>query len=117
MFVVCVIVSTVTAVALLASAAMKLTRHPVVVESVHETCRVPLSYLPVLAALEVAAAVGIVIGLWWAPLGIAAAIGAVAYFVGAVLAHVRVGDVKGIGAPALPLLLAVATLVLRLVTT
>ena len=116
MFVVCVIVSAVTAVVLLASAAMKLRRHPVVIESVHETCGVPLAYLPALAALEVAAAVGIVVGLWWAPLGIAAAIGAIAYFVGAILAHLRVGDVKGIGAPTLPLLLALATLVLRIVT-
>ena len=109
MFVVCVLVSAVTAVVLLASAAMKLRRHPVVIESVHETCGVPLAYLPALAALEVAAAVGIVVGLWWAPLGIA-------YFLGAILAHLRVGDLKGIGAPTLPLLLALATLVLRIVT-
>ncbi len=116
MFIVCVIVSVVTAVALLASALMKVRRHPICVESVVETCGVPLKYLPVLAALEVAAAAGIVIGLWWAPLGIAAAIGAILYFVGAILAHLRVRDVKGLASPVLPLLLAVATLVLRLAT-
>jgi len=115
MFIVCVIVSVVTAVALLGSALLKLRRHPMC-ESVVETCGVPLKYLPVLAALEVAAAVGIVIGLWWAPLGIAAAIGAILYFVGAILAHLRVRDVKGLASPVLPLLLAVATLVLRLAT-
>lgn len=79
-------------------------------------CGVPLRSLPLLAALEIAAAIGIVIGLWWVPLGIAAAIGAVAYFVGAILAHVRVKDFTGMVGPVVPLALMVATFVLRIVT-
>lgn len=42
--------------------------------------------------LEVAAAAGLIIGLFWAPLGIAAAVGLVALMIGAVLAHRRAGD-------------------------
>ncbi|MFO1537545.1 MAG: DoxX family protein [Actinomycetota bacterium] len=110
-----VVVAGFTAVMLATSAGMKLRRHRICVETL-ETCRVPVRWLPGLATLEGAAAVGIVVGLWWAPLGIAAAAGAVGYFVGAVVAHVRVGDWKGIGAPAFPLVCSVASLVLRIVT-
>ncbi|MEI8001723.1 MAG: DoxX family protein [Actinomycetes bacterium] len=116
MFIACVIVSAVAALALLASAAGKLSLQPKVVESLHGVCGVPLRSLPLLAALEIAAAIGIVIGLWWVPLGIAAAIGAVAYFVGAILAHVRVKDFTGMVGPVVPLALMVATFVLRIVT-
>ncbi|RKN41179.1 DoxX family protein [Streptomyces hoynatensis] len=42
--------------------------------------------------LEVAAAAGLIVGLFWKPLGIAAAVGLVALMVGAVLAHRRAGD-------------------------
>jgi uncharacterized membrane protein YphA (DoxX/SURF4 family) len=41
---------------------------------------------------EVAAAVGLVVGIWWQPLGIAAAIGMVVLLVGAVMYHVKWGD-------------------------
>jgi len=47
------------------------------------TIGVPLRALPYLAACQIAGAVGLVIGIWWAPLGIAAAVGFVAYFLGA----------------------------------
>jgi uncharacterized membrane protein YphA (DoxX/SURF4 family) len=43
-------------------------------------------------ALEVAAAAGLVIGLFWPPLGIAAAVGLVLLLIGAVGAHRRAGD-------------------------
>jgi hypothetical protein len=114
-FVVCVIVSGVTALALATSAGMKLRRHPICLAT-FATCRVPEGWLPRLAALEAAAAVGIVGGLWWAPIGIAAATGAVGYFVGAVGAHVRVGDRAGVASPLFMLVLSVATLVLRVLT-
>ncbi|MFJ9249128.1 DoxX family protein [Streptomyces sp. NPDC101776] len=38
---------------------------------------------------------GLVVGLWWGALGIAAAVGLTLYFVGVVGAHLRVGDSKG----------------------
>lgn len=48
--------------------------------------------LKVLGTLQIAATVGLVAGLWYPPFAIAAAIGLVGYFVGAVITHVRVGD-------------------------
>jgi hypothetical protein len=56
------------------------------------------------------------IGLAWAPIGVAAAGGLVAYVLGAGLAHVRAGDYPGIVKPRPVLVLAVAALVLRIVT-
>jgi hypothetical protein len=55
---------------------------------------VPLGLFPFLAACEIAGAGGLPIGLWYAQLGIAAAIGLVLYFVGAVGAHLRKSDFK-----------------------
>jgi DoxX-like protein len=57
-----------------------------------------------------------VLGLWAPPLGIAAAVGLVAYFVGAVAGHLRVRDLKNLAMPLPPLVLAIAMLVLRLTT-
>jgi uncharacterized membrane protein YphA (DoxX/SURF4 family) len=110
------IVTVLLAAICLNSAAMKLRRNEAVLASIHGAVGVPLRHLPVLAGLEIAGAAGILIGLWLEPLGIAAAIGLVAYFVGAVIGHLRVSDTKGAAAPALPLVLSVAVLVLRLVT-
>ena len=59
---------------------------------------------------------GILIGLWLEPLGIAAATGLVLYFLGAIIGHLRVGDTKNLTMPLPPLALAIAVLVLRLVT-
>jgi uncharacterized membrane protein YphA (DoxX/SURF4 family) len=41
---------------------------------------------------EVAAAVGLVIGLFWRPLGVAAAVGLVVLFIGAIGFHAKAGD-------------------------
>jgi uncharacterized membrane protein YphA (DoxX/SURF4 family) len=94
----------------------KIQRHPHQVKVVHETVGLPLQYFPLLAACEFAGAVGLVIGIWWPPIGIAAGIGLVLYFVGAVVSHLRVGDVKGIGAAAFMLVLAVGAVALRVLT-
>jgi hypothetical protein len=40
----------------------------------------------------------------------------VVYFVGAIVSHVRVGDVNGIGPAAFMLMISVAALVLRVLT-
>ena len=98
------------------SAVMKLRENEQVVAIIGGTVGVPARYFPVLAALEVAGAVGIVLGLWVAPLGVAAALGLVAYFVGAVAGHLRVRDIKNLAMPLPPLVLAIAVLVLRLAT-
>ncbi|MGY1761908.1 DoxX family protein [Geodermatophilus sp. SYSU D00779] len=60
---------------------------------------------------EIAGAAGILIGLWLEPLGTAAAIGLVAYFVGALIGHPPVGDTKGATAPVVPLVPSIAVLV------
>ena len=74
---------------------------------------VPPSWLPVLGALKGAGAVGLLLGLLGAhATGIAAAIGLVAFSVGAVVAHVRARAWRTIGAPGAFLALAVASLVL-----
>jgi len=75
-----------------------------------------MKWFPWLAACEFAGAVGLLIGLAWAPIGIAAAVGLVLYFLGAIVAHLRVGDIKGIGTPAVPFGLAIACLVTRILT-
>lgn len=45
--------------------------------------------VPVLAVLEIAGGLGIIAGIWIAPLGLAATIGLALYFLGAVASHVR----------------------------
>ena len=94
----------------------KLRRNPYIVKSVHEVVGVPMHSFPILAGLEFAAATGLLLGIKWAPLGIAAAAGMTLYFVGAIVAHVRVNDLKGLG-PALQMLaLAIAALVTRVMS-
>jgi hypothetical protein len=94
----------------------KIRRDPRQVRVVHETVGVPLKYLPLLAACEFAGALGMVVGIWWPPLGVAAGAGLVLYFVGAIVSHLRVGDFKGIGPAAFMLVVAAGALALRILT-
>ncbi|MEG8035495.1 DoxX family protein [Sphingomonas sp. LR61] len=112
MHIAAIVLSLVLAVALLGSGVMKLVRNPKIVASM-QAVHVTPSQMTVLGVLEVAAAAGLVIGIWWVPLAIAAAIGAVVYFVGAVVAHLRAHDKDLQGAVVL-LVLSVATLVVLL---
>ncbi|GIM89766.1 DoxX family protein [Paractinoplanes toevensis] len=73
---------------------------------------VPGSWFVPLALLNYAGAAGLLIGIGWRPLGIAAATGLVLYFLGALGAHVRVKDTKGMPMAALMLAGAVLALVL-----
>jgi uncharacterized membrane protein YphA (DoxX/SURF4 family) len=115
-FIALVIITVLLAAICLNSAAMKLRENEQVVAIIGGTVGVPARYFPVLAALEIAGALGIVAGLWLEPLGIAAAIGLVAYFVGAVAGHLRVRDIKNLAMPLPPLVLAIGVLTLRLLT-
>jgi hypothetical protein len=77
---------------------------------------VPESWLPILGTLKAAGALGLLVGLIGVPpIGTAAAIGLVLFFVGAIITHLRARDYS-IGPAAAFLLLAVAALVLRLVS-
>ncbi len=87
----------------------KIRRDPRQVKVVHETVGVPLKYLPLLAACEFAGALGLVTGIWLPSLAVAAGVGLVLYFVGAVVSHLRVGDVKGIGGAAFMLVIVSLT--------
>ena len=57
-----------------------------------------------------------VLGIWWPLLGVAAGVGLVIYFVGAIASHLRVSDVKGIGPATMLLMMSAATLCLRILT-
>jgi uncharacterized membrane protein YphA (DoxX/SURF4 family) len=70
-----------------------------------------------IGALEVAGAAGLVIGLWFAPLGVAAAAGLVLLTIGAAYFHVKAKDSAQIFAAPLAMgLLALVELVLRVVS-
>jgi hypothetical protein len=99
------------------SGVAKLRRDAHVVKVLNDTVGVPMNWFPWLAACEFAGAIGLLIGIAWAPLGLAAAAGLILYFLGAIIAHVRVGDFKGTGTPAVPLLLAVTCLVTQILVS
>jgi hypothetical protein len=113
MFIAYAVIAVLLALALLPSAWAKLTRQERAVQTFTEQLGVPLGLYPFMAACEIAGAAGLVIGLWYGPLGIAAALGVALYFVGAIGAHLRKSDVKGIVTPVVILIIAVAALVLR----
>lgn len=74
---------------------------------------VPRSWLPALGALKAAGAAGLLLGLLGVPvIGVAAATGLVAFFVGAIVAHVRARVFRTMTFPAAYLALAVGCLVL-----
>ena len=113
MFAAYVGVAVISAVLLVISGAGKLRGNPHIVKSVHEVVGVPLRRFPILAGLEFAAATGLLVGIKWATLGTAAAAGMVLYFAGAILAHIRVNDLKGLGPAVQMLCLAIAALITR----
>jgi DoxX-like family len=71
------------------------------------------TWLPLLGALKAAGAAGLLIGLLGLqPLGIAAAIGLVLFFIGAMVTHIRARVLYNIAFPVVFLALAVASLAL-----
>jgi uncharacterized membrane protein YphA (DoxX/SURF4 family) len=108
-----IVVSTLLAIAVVASATAKLRQVPAVVDSMRHVGVSP-SQIRLLAVLEVAGGVGLLAGLASALVGRLAAAGLVLYFLGAVGAHLRVKDrVQEMTPAAVLLLVAVATLVLQ----
>ncbi|WP_314225598.1 DoxX family protein [Streptomyces zaehneri] len=80
------------------------------------TLGVPESMLLFLVAAQVSGAAGLLVGVWWGPLGIAAAAGLTLYFAGAVASHLRVGDYKGTPPAIVLTLIAIALIALRAAT-
>lgn len=112
MFIAFAVVGILLAAALSGSAFAMATRNATIVASMTKL-GLPDSWLPRLASLKAAGAVGLVVGLWVPFIGAAAAVGVFLYFVGAVYYHLRVKDYE-IAPPAVFVVLAAAALVLRL---
>jgi hypothetical protein len=91
-FVVAVILSLILAVASLAAGIPKVRLQGSVPKALQEHLGVSAGLTRLIGLAEVAAAAGLVIGIFWQPLGIAAAAGLVVLHIGAVGYHARAGD-------------------------
>jgi hypothetical protein len=109
------VVSVLLASMLVFAAVRKLSHRPEVVET-YVRVGVPEDKLDYLAVILLAGAAGLLVGLAWAPIGIAAAIGLVVYFLLAIGAHIRAGDVKSLPTPVAIELMSAAALGLRVAT-
>lgn len=115
MFVATVIVSVLLAALLAFSAIRKLSHREEVVQT-YLRAGVPEDKLNYLAIILIAGAAGLILGLFWAPIGVAAAIGLVVYFIVAVGFHIRNDDAEHLPTPLVIALIATAALILRLAT-
>jgi len=116
MFIATLVLSALLAIAFIGAGVSKVMKVPAMVTAA-ETHGFTADGYRNIGLLEVAGAAGLLIGLWWAPLGIAAALGLTLLMAGAVIVHVRAKDKVAETVPAAVLtLLAAATLVLRIVT-
>jgi DoxX-like family len=114
-FVATAIVSVLLAALLTLSAARKLSHQQRFVQG-YLRVGVPKDKLDYLAMILLAGAAGLVLGLVWAPIGIAAAIGVVCYFVVAIASHIRAHDERNLPTPIAFEAIAAAALALRLTT-
>ncbi len=111
--------STITAVvtvllaAILAFAAVRKLTHREDVVATYAKVGVPEERLNQLAFVLLLGAAGLLLGLAWAPIGIAAAAGVVVYFVLAIVAHVRHDDAANLPTPVAIEAMAVAALALQ----
>jgi DoxX-like family len=89
-------------------------KDPRIVESM-DRMKVPVGVQPLLPLFKMAGAAGIVLGLWVKPLGIAAGVGLVLYFIGALYFHLRAKDpMKDTGPAGLMLIICVLITALQL---
>lgn len=109
-----IILSAAFAAIMLVSASGKLTRMEPVVQSLTKV-GVTDRMFPLLASIQVVGAIGLVVGIWVPAIGVAAAIGFVLYFAGAVAFHVRAGDTAGAAVPAGLAVVAAVVAVVRAV--
>jgi hypothetical protein len=112
MFATYVTVVIITLVVNAAAAAADFVRAPFVLENSAEV-GVAEGWLPLLGTLKVAGATGLLIGLLWARvIGMAAAIGLVLFFAGAIATHIRARVLYNLAFPGFYLALAVGSLIL-----
>ena len=98
MYLATVVVSALLAALMSSAATRKLTHRPEVVES-YLRAGVPEDKLDLLAIVLFAGAAGLLAGLLWAPIGIAAGAAALVYFAVAVGFHIRAGDARNLPTP------------------
>jgi DoxX-like family len=109
------IVSSLLAALISYSAARKLSHRERFIEG-YLRVGVPEDKLNYLAAILLAGAAGLVLGHFWAPIGVAAAMGVILYFGSAIAFHLRADDARNLPTPLILLVLAAAALVLQLAT-
>lgn len=114
MFAAIVVLSVLLAAVFAPLGVFKLVNHPKASEAA-EHVGISLTLSRTIGVLELVGAAGLLIGLIWAPLGAAAAIGLAVLLLGATAAHFRVHDpVRVASFPFFLFLLSVATLFLHL---
>jgi hypothetical protein len=110
-----VTVSLLLVAACLLPAAAKLLSHPKMRQSAAHL-GIPWPRYRLIGVAELAAAAGILIGLWWHPLGLTAATGMALLLLGAVVTHRKAADsVKEMAPALLALLLTLAYLAIALI--
>ena len=115
MYLATAVVSALLAALMSYAAARKLTHRPEVVES-YLRAGVPEAKLDLLAIVLFAGAAGLLAGLIWAPIGIAAGAATLVYFAVAVGFHIRTGDGANLPTPLALAVMAAAATALRLAT-
>ena len=112
MFVAYIIVTIIAAAANIFSATLDFIRFKQILVNMAKV-GVPESWITMLGTLKVAGAVGLLVGIGVPPIGVAAAIGLILFFIAAITTHLRARDYS-FGLAGVFLLLAGAALVLRL---
>ena len=107
-----VVVTALAVAANLFAAGADFVRNPQIAKNM-DRAGVPDSWMIPLGILKAAGALGLLLGIFVPPIGIAAGVGLVLFFVGAIITHLR-GHYYAFTAPIIFLTLAVAALVLRL---
>lgn len=112
MYIATVVLSVILAALLVFSGIGKL-RHDPKQMGVMKAINFPEDQVWWLAIIEFIGALGLLLGLWAWPIGLAAVIGVIMYFIGALIFHLRAHD-KNIGPAIVIIVLAVVTMVMRL---
>ncbi len=107
-----IVISILTAGALTFSATAVFVRHDKVLEAMRRA-HVPQSWLMTLGGLKAAGALGLLVGIFIPTIGVAAAIGVVLFFIGAIVTHV-LARWYSFGYPAIYLVLGASALWLGL---
>lgn len=111
-----VVVTVLTALLFLGAAAMKLTGQAHSLQE-RDHFGIAAAQWRLIGVLELAGAVGALVGLAWRPIGIAATAGLTLTSIGALLSHARAGDPPAKASAALlALVLSAGALVLQIIT-